>query len=86
MFKKSLCMMLFIISPYSHAVLLATDIISINSRITEFLIEYQEQQYADCLNAKKESIAPDEIGDCEAIAKEIHARKAKVKGVTPNDK
>ena len=74
--------MLFIISPYSHATALTPMAVPILGSI----LEYQEQQYADCLNAKKESIAPDEIGDCEEIAKEIHARKAKVKGITPNDK
>ena len=82
MFKKSLCMMLLIISPYSHATVLTPMAVP----ILKSILEYQEQQYADCLNAQKESRTPDEIGDCEEIAKEIHARKAKVKGVTPNDK
>jgi hypothetical protein len=47
MFKKTLCMMLFIISPYSHATVLTPMAVPILGSI----LEYQEQQYADCLNA-----------------------------------
>lgn len=77
MFKKTLCMMLFIISPYSHATALTPMAVP----ILKSLLEYQEEIYLDCINnisPPKETVTTKELNNCEKILKEIKSIKEKI--------